>query len=536
MARVRNIGIIAHIDAGKTTASERMLFYGGVSRRLGEVHDGNTVLDYLPQERERGITITAAAITFGWDGHVVNLIDTPGHVDFTLEVERAVRVLDGAVALYDAVSGVEAQSETVWAQASRYDVPRVGFANKMDREGASYEGTAGAIARRLGGHPLRVHLPLGEAGDFAGAVDLVGLTAQVYGDKEGTRRVDVPVASLLAAHAAGERSVAFPGRASSGGDLVLPLVDVIDAIRARRTALIEALADLDEGVADAYLTASEGGSGSGNELSPTDAIGLSRDTPGLTPAHLTAAIRRAVCAPGSRVLPLLCGSAYKNKGVQPLLDAVVAYLPSPLDRPAVTGTHMKTRAPVPVTPSPSAPLRALAFKVQNSPTRGPLVFFRVYSGVLTSKMPLLNASVEDAAVTATAAARDAAAAAAGGAKGGKADGAGPAAGGLPSRERPSKLLQVMGEEVREVDAVGAGHIGAAAGLRGVRTGDTLLLAGDPQPVLLPRLALPEPVFTAALETAGTSESKALEEALPLLTREDPSLHVSGSGRGGAVGV
>ena len=588
MAKVRNIGIIAHIDAGKTTASERMLYYAGVSRRMGEVHDGNTVLDYLPQERERGITITAAAISFGWAGHVINLIDTPGHVDFTLEVERSMRVLDGAVALYDAVSGVEAQSETVWAQASRYDVPRIGFANKMDREGASYEGTAAAIEKRLGGKPLLLDFPLGEAGDFVGAVDLVRLRAIAYGDKEGRQPVVTSVTDLLRLKEGSAKTAPFPGKSAGGPDpLSLPLSDLIDGIRQRRTALIESLADVDDAIGDAYLAASDGGDGS-----IASDIGLSGTVPGLTPDELTAAIRRAVCRQGSRVLPLLCGSAYKNKGVQHLLDSVVAYLPSPLDRQAPVAHHIKTGAAVPVQPSPSAPLRALAFKVQNDRSRGPLVFFRVYSGTLSAKMPLLNASVENElkySSSGNSGSSDGSTGSGSSGRGAKASdapssssapgsssGSGSGAGGHPmsSKERPSKLLQVMGDEHREVEAVAAGewsgrlsllvciltltmpseksnksyqlrhssdfrmrmrhashycllaagHIGAAAGWRHVRTGDTLVLAGDPHPVVLPRLSLPQPVFTAALEVSGQAESKQLvEEALPTLLREDPSL-------------
>lgn len=525
MQLVRNIGIIAHIDAGKTTASERMLFYAGVARRMGEVHDGDTILDYLPQERERGITITAAAISFGWAGHTINLIDTPGHVDFTLEVERSMRVLDGAVALYDGVSGVEAQSETVWGQANRYGVPRIGFVNKMDREGASYATTALAIRKRLGGKPLLVHAPLGSGRDFAGSVDLINLRTLAYSDKDGKAAVSVTIDELLAAKARGDTHVLIPNEATSGSDLRLPLSDLLDEVRGWRTELIEALADEDEAIADAYLSASDGPA--------ADALGLSHEVEGLSAADLTAAVRRAVCAPSSRVVPLLCGSAYKNKGVQPLLDAVCAFLPSPLDKPSASGTDAKTGKKVAVPASPSQPLRALAFKVQNHPSRGPLVFFRVYSGVLTSKMPLLNSTLAFGPATATA---TAAGGGAGGALGSAPGAPSAAAGGKDaaaatasaSKERPSKLLQVMGEDHREVEAVSAGHIGAAVGLRHVRTGDTLVLAGDPHPLLLERVTLPQPVFTAALETGGQSESKALEAALPVLTREDPSLVVAHS--------
>lgn len=478
------------------------------------------VTDFLPQERERGITIKAAAITFGWKGHTVNLIDTPGHVDFTCEVERSFRVLDGAVLLYDAVSGVEAQSETVWTQACRYGVAKIAFANKMDREGASYGGTAAAIQGRLGANPLLVHVPLGEAGGFAGVVDLVGMRLHAASDKDGKQAWDLPVSALFDTNSSvsasagaglgvqGDRLL-VPGRADGDGPLSLRAADVREAIRAGREALFEVLSEADDGIAEAYLAAMDAGSGGGDPL-------LSSATPGLQPADVHAAIRRAVCKPGTPILPLLAGSAYKNKGVQLLLDSVCGWLPSPLDRPPVTGTDLKTGKQVALQPTPDAPLRALAFKVQNHPSRGPLVYFRVYSGVLTRSLPLLNTS---ATASATAAAAAAAAAS------GKESSSGGGSKGHEGKERAGKLLQIFADEQREVEAVGAGHIGAATGLKGVRTGDTLCHAGDPHPVLLPRLTLPQPVFTASLEVGSASEQKALEEALAVLVREDPSLHV-----------
>jgi elongation factor G len=543
LTRIRNIGIAAHIDAGKTTATERMLLYAGVIPACGEVHDGDTITDFLPQERERGITIKAAAITLGWRGHDLNLIDTPGHVDFTVEVERSFRVLDGAVLLYDAVNGVEAQSETVWAQARRYEVAALAFANKMDREGASYELVLSSMEKRLGARVLPLHMPLGEAGAFAGAVDLVSMEAVAHEDREGRVGWRRSIAELAPAVLAGGSvivapsgqpggRVSIPGRADGAGPLELVASEVVDAARAARERFLERLADADEAVADAYLLASDA---SGAEL------GLSTSLPGLAPADLRAALRRVVCTHGTRTVPLLCGSAYKYKGVDQLLDAVTAYLPSPLDRPPVAASKgasskgwgkaggggesaaagkrgaaagagkkggpaaaASAAAPAPsstvgtaspstssavsVVADPSLPLSALAFKVQNHPTRGPLVFFRVYQGTLLKGAQLLNVSTGE-------------------------------------KERPSKLLQMLADDQREVEAVAAGHIGAATGLKGVRTGDSLALATDPSPPLLPRLTLPQPVFTASLEVNGPSEQKLLEEALATLTREDPSLHL-----------
>jgi elongation factor G len=554
MALVRTVGISAHIDAGKTTTTERMLLHSGAISRCGSVDAGSTTTDFLPEERERGITIKAAAVTFGWRGHTVNLIDTPGHVDFTVEVERSFRVLDGSVALYDAVSGVEAQSETVWAQASRYGVARVGFVNKMDREGACYVSTAAAIAKRLRCCPLLLHLPVGSSGSYVGSVDLLRLqltaTAPAPAPAAGGAGAGsseeasegkllwqrmLPELLLQAGGAGGAEAaqLCIPGKADGSGALTVGLAQLCEAARAAREALLLALCDADDAVAEAYLSAcdAEAACGAAGRCSPGSA---SWDTslPGLSAAELTAAVRRLVCAHSSATtyLPLLCGSSGKNKGVPALLDAVVDFLPSPLDKPALPATLLQraaagggggggggkgarkgkgaarkaaasaaasaapaeaaeAAAEVLVAPSPSGPLRALAFKVQNHPIRGPLVFFRVYSGCMTRALQLHNTSRDEL-------------------------------------ERASKLLQLFGDELREVEAVGAGHIGAASGLKSVRTGDTLCHAGDPAPVLLPRLSLPAPVFTAALEVGSSSEAKALEAALALLCREDPSLAFS----------
>lgn len=631
LARIRNIGIIAHIDAGKTTATERMLFFGGFTKKMGEVHDSNTVTDFMPQERERGITIKAAAITFGWrpsdpgviaglgkagsafpaasgkdaaksaadssSPFVINLIDTPGHVDFTVEVERSMRVLDGAVALYDAVAGVQAQSETVWTQADRYSVPRIGFVNKMDRAGASYESTAAKMRARLGAAPLLLHLPLGEGDQFCGVVDLVTCEVVVYEDKEGSSMRRLQLLALL--DAALRECMAPGGSKASAASLpsclslrriatapasgpcslsqvelvvstvcsperekpfAIDVASLVELAAAGREALLDQLAAKDDALADAFLTLSSGdGSGATSSavqdacaaagIAGVDAASLSlllAKAPWLTAApssssarkpaggtaallqaaaaasalpelspeaaaaseapHLRSIIRAMTIAPGSRTVPLLAGSAYKNKGVQGLLDAVLAYLPSPLDKAApaaATGPGKASDAPllatqvaidektgevVPLVPSASAPLRALAFKVQNHPTKGPLVFFRVYSGVLSARLPLLNLQTG-------------------------------------AKERPTKLLQVLADEHREVETVGCGHIAAATGLKSVRTGDTLLLAGDPKPARLLGLTLPQPVFTASVEVDSQSEEKALAEALEVMQREDPSLHV-----------
>jgi small GTP-binding protein len=615
LARIRNIGIIAHIDAGKTTTAERMLFHSGFTARMGEVHDGTTVTDFMPQERERGITIKSAAITFGWkaaakgiaevtaspgkadkrnpgdnsaaseDPFVFNLIDTPGHVDFTVEVERSMRVLDGAVALYDAVSGVEAQSETVWLQAERYGVPRVAFANKMDREGASYEATAASMRQRLGAQPILVHLPLGEAGKFCGVIDLISCEALVHDDALGKELKCLPMHRLVEgalgfasgsfkaptdplwpASVSFRSAVAKSGCAlkdtevvfsntsasSSGGTgassmdasntLTMDLASLIELVAAAREQLFSQLADYDESLADAYLTLSASeipplptttslldsssasllcskgqwaGVFDGVLASRTENTFLSRvaspdavvealggDTSPSSPTSslsLRRLIRRLITSTGSdaqkihgkngRLVPLLAGSSYKNKGVQPLLDSVIAYLPSPLDKGKWTAIDTHTNKAVDVLPASSAPLRALAFKVQNDAKKGPLVFFRVYSGVLSGKMPLLNVASN-------------------------------------TKERPSKLLQILADTQREVESVSCGNIAAATGLKSVKTGDTIVLGADPHPVLLQGVTLPQPVFTAAIEVDSATEQKELEAALAIMTREDPSLKVA----------
>jgi elongation factor G len=414
LAKVRNIGIMAHIDAGKTTTAERILFFTGVSHRIGEVHDGAAALDYMKQERDRGITITSAATTCRWDGHTINLIDTPGHVDFTVEVERCLRVLDGAVAVFDGVAGVEPQSETVWRQADRYGVPRVCFVNKLDRAGAGYHRCADMIRERLGAVPLVVQLPIGSEAGFEGVVDLVAMRAHVWTDE---RHAVVDVPSRLAE----------------------------DARRGRRT-LIETVAEHDEQAMALYL----------------DGVEPSEE-------QLHAAIRRLTVA--SAATPVLCGSAFKNKGVQPLLDAVVRYLPSPLD----------------VGDAPDeAPLSALAFKVTADRHLGRFTYVRVYTGRLAPGATVLNS-----------------------AKGRK--------------ERIGKIYRVHADKRVETGSAGAGDIVAVTGLKRTATGETLCDAAHP--VVLESMDFPAPVIEAAIEPKSRGDAERLGAAVHRLSEEDPSFQV-----------
>ncbi|KAA0178298.1 hypothetical protein FNF27_00150 [Cafeteria roenbergensis] len=475
LARIRNCGIIAHIDAGKTTLSERLLLYSGSISNLGEVHDGQATMDFMDQERERGITIQSAATSFAWQDTIFNLIDTPGHVDFTVEVERSLRVLDGAVALFDAVHGVEAQSETVWRQARRYGVPRVAFANKLDREGATLERVMDGLRHRLGARPVALQMPLGDAGAFCGVVDLLTMQVLRFEGKHGESVVSTPLVDA----APGLRGMAPAG---------LPQ-DVVEAAMECRESMLEGLADADDMLAEAFMEAEDGSS---------------PDAAGLTPADVRAAVRRitlsqpALEAPSgdgaadrSPTVAVLCGSAYKNVGVQPLMDAVREYLPSPLDVPptpaALVAQEGQSAA---LRPDATAPLAAFVFKVAAHPTRGPLCYFRVYSGTMT-RASLINTTSP-----------------------------GPA-------ERPSKLLQLLADEDKEVDAVPAGQIGAAAGLKRARTGDTLCASSNAkEAVRLPGLLLPEPVFTASIEADSAGQQRQLEAALEVLVRQDPSLRVT----------
>ena len=439
IAAIRDIGIMAHIDAGKTTTTERVLYYTGVSHRIGEVHDGAAVMDYMPQEQERGITITAAATTCFWREHRINIIDTPGHVDFTVEVERSLRVLDGAVAVFDAVSGVEPQSETVWRQADRYKVPRLCFVNKMDRVGATLELTVEMLKKRLGAHTIIIQLPIGLEGDFEGVIDLLTMETIHWPDELGAEVVREPL---------GEDHSLYE-----------------DAVLAREE-MIEAIAEVDDALMNAFL----------------EVGAASIELPALK-----AALRRVTIANAG--VAVLCGSSLKNKGVQPLLDAVVDYLPSPLDMPPVTAIRKSDGAEVIRRPAVDEPFLALAFKVLHDPHRGPLIFFRVYSGEIKVKDAIQNVT-------------------------------------RGRKERLTKILQIHANKTQEIDSISVGNIGAAVGLRFTSTGDTIVQAKDKEEVTLAGMQIPEPVIFRSVEPKSSADQSALTEAMDRLQREDPSFHVS----------
>ncbi len=438
IAKIRDIGIMAHIDAGKTTTTERVLFYTGKSHRIGEVHHGAAVMDYMPQEQERGITITSAATTCFWNDHRINLIDTPGHVDFTIEVERALRVLDGAVAVFDAVAGVEPQSETVWRQADRYGVPRFAFVNKMDRVGATLERTVEMLKSRLSAHPMVVHLPIGLEDAFEGVIDLLSMETIHWAGEHGEEVVRAPI---------GEDHPMYA-----------------EALEGREN-LAEAVGEVDDEVMTTYL-----------EEGPE----------GVTTEMLVAGIRRATLA--NKGVAVLCGSALKNKGIQPLLDAVLAFLPSPLDRPPVVAVRKRDGESVERLPSADQPLLALAFKVLHDSHRGPLVFFRVYSGVLRLKDALQNVT-------------------------------------QGRKERVNRLLQIHANKTEEIDQVSAGNIAAAVGLKFSTTGDTLISSKDKEQVVLQGMEIPDPVIFRAIEARTAADQPGLDDALKRFEREDPSFSV-----------
>jgi elongation factor G len=433
LERNRNIGIMAHIDAGKTTCTERILYYTGINYKIGEVHEGTATMDWMVQEQERGITITSAATTCFWREHRVNIIDTPGHVDFTMEVERSLRVLDGAVAVFDSVAGVEPQSETVWRQADKYRVPRIAFVNKMDRVGANFFRTVTMMRDRLGAKPVVVQLPLGTEDKHVGVIDLVAMKAVVWDDESlgaKYREDEIPET---------ERALA----------------------EEHREKLLEAAADVDEALMERYL---EGGV--------------------ITESALRAAIRKGTLA--MTHVPVLCGSAFKNRGVQPLLDAVVDYLPSPLDVPPVKGIHPDSKDEITREARDDAPFSALAFKIMTDPFVGTLAFFRVYSGFLTSGAQVFNA-----------------------AKGRK--------------ERIGRLLKMHANKREDIKEVYAGDIAAAVGLRQATTGDTLC---DPQhPIVLESIEFPDPVIHIAIEPKTKDDQERLGVALQKLATEDPSFRV-----------
>ncbi len=429
----RNIGIMAHIDAGKTTVTERILFYTGRTHKLGEVHEGAATMDWMVQEQERGITITSAATTALWSSHRINIIDTPGHVDFTVEVERSLRVLDGAVAVFDSVAGVQPQSETVWRQADKYSVPRIAFVNKMDRIGADFDYVKSTIIDRLGANPVAIQIPIGAEDKFTGMVDLVRMMAINF---------DVD-----------ERGMSWTETDLEG--------DLLAAAELARHELIEAVADHDENIMMAFL-----------EDEPVDNDAL------------MAAIRAATL--DLTITPLLCGAAFKNKGVQQLLDAVVAYLPSPLDIPPVIGIKPRTEEEVVREASLDAPFAALAFKVMSDPFVGKLTYFRVYSGRLSAGSPVYNSSSD-------------------------------------KRERIGRILQMHANHREERDEVGAGEIAAAVGLKSTTTGDTL--CDEKHPVLLESIIFPEPVIEVAVEPKTKADQDKLATALQRLSEEDPTFRV-----------
>ena len=440
LADVRNIGIIAHIDAGKTTVSERILYYAKAIHKIGEVHEGTATMDWMVQERERGITITSAAITCEWMDRQVNLIDTPGHVDFTVEVERALRVLDGAVGVFCAVAGVQPQSETVWRQADRYRVPRLAFVNKMDRMGADFGRVVGELREKLRANPIPLQLPIGSSETFRGAVDLIAMRAVTYRDEDlGSE----PQVSEIPA-------------------------DLREEAEAARERMVEAVAEADEAFADLYL--------SGDEIKADD---------------LHAALRRATVA--RKAVPVLCGTALRDKGVQPLLDAVVRYLPSPLDVPPVEGTEPRTGKTVQRPADDKGPLAGLIFKVAADPYLGRLLYVRVYSGVLRKGMNVWNPRTR-------------------------------------TRDRVMRLIRMHSNEQLDTDAIFSGEIGVMGGIGKFTTGDTV--CAEQAQVALDRIEFPEPVMFMAIEPKSRADKDKLEEALQMLSDEDPTCRIRVDGETG----
>jgi elongation factor G len=432
LENTRNIGIIAHIDAGKTTVTERILYYTGKTHKIGEVHEGEATMDWMEQEQERGITITSAATTCFWDGHRINIIDTPGHVDFTVEVERSLRVLDGGAAIFDGVAGVEPQSETVWRQADKYEVPRICFINKMDRTGADFYADVKSIHTRLSKNAVVVQLPIGAEANFTGLIDLIKMNAVIFKDEMG-KTFDV--------------------------------TDIPENMKAEadkyRAMLIERVAETDEELLNAYL-----------------------ETNDLTEEQLVKGLRKATLS--NELYPVLCGSALKNKGVQQLLDAINAYLPSPLDVGAVTGTDPKSGEEITRDPSDTEPFSALAFKIAADPFVGKLAFFRVYSGSLKSGSYVLNSSTGE-------------------------------------KERIGRVLRMHANSREEVQEVFAGEIAAAVGLKNTITGHTL--SDQAKPIILESITFPEPVIQIAIEPKTKADQEKMSIALQRLAEEDPTFRV-----------
>jgi len=430
----RNIGIMAHIDAGKTTTTERILFYTGVNHKIGEVHEGAATMDYMEQEQERGITITSAATTAFWNGNRINIIDTPGHVDFTVEVERSLRVLDGAVAVFSAVDGVQPQSETVWRQADKYEVPRMAFLNKMDRVGADFNMCVNDIKEKLGGNGVPIQLPIGAEDAFEGIIDLI--TMKEYLFKDETMGADYDVADVRA--------------------------ELLEEAQAAREHMLESVVETDDELMEKYFGGEE-----------------------ITEEEIKRAIRTATIS--GVIVPVLCGTAFKNKGIQPLLDAVVAYMPSPLDVGAVKGIDPKTEEPMERQPSDEEAFSALAFKILTDPFVGRLSFFRVYSGVLNKGSYVLNST-----------------------KG--------------KKERMGRLLQMHANKREELDVVYSGDIAAAVGLKETTTGDTL--CDESKPIILEKMEFPDTVIQIAVEPKTKADQEKMGTALAKLAEEDPTFKVT----------
>jgi len=431
--KVRNIGIMAHIDAGKTTTTERILFYTGKLHRIGEVHDGAATMDWMEQEKERGITITSAATTCYWNDHQINIIDTPGHVDFTVEVERSLRILDGAVALFCAVGGVEPQSETVWRQADKYGVPRMAFINKMDRTGADFYHAVEMMRERLGANAIPINLPIGEGDLFVGVIDLIQFNARMFHEESFGSTFD---------------EIAIPH-------------DLLELATKYRTQMLEAVSDVDDTLLEKYLE--------GKEISADE---------------IRTVLRRATIE--LKIIPVLCGSAFKNKGVQKLLDSVVDFLPSPIDSPDIEAHHIGLNDIVKRKISEDEHFTALAFKIMTDPFVGKLTFFRVYAGSLKSGSYIYN-SISG------------------------------------KKERISRLLQMHANHREEISEVKAGDIAAAVGLKYTRTGDTLCAEEDP--VVMERIVFPEPVIQIAIEPKTKADQDKLSDALSKLSDEDPTFKV-----------
>ncbi|HUJ08752.1 MAG TPA: elongation factor G [Verrucomicrobiae bacterium] len=434
LERTRNIGICAHIDAGKTTTTERILYYTGKVYKVGEVHEGTATMDWMEQERERGITITSAATTCFWREHRVNIIDTPGHVDFTVEVERSLRVLDGACAVFCAVGGVEPQSETVWRQANKYKVPRVAFVNKMDRTGADFEAAVAQMRERLAANAVPIQIPIGKEADFKGVVDLVKMKASIWSGEELGAKFDV---------------VEIPA-------------DLRPAAEAAHAKLVEAVAEKDEELMHLFL-----------------------DGKAIDAEQLRAGIRRLTIK--NELVPVICGAAFKNKGVQPLLDAVIDYLPSPLDVPDIVGTDPDSKQPETRSADDNGPFCALAFKIWTDPYAGKLIFFRVYSGQVGKGLTVYNPRNN-------------------------------------KRERIGRLLEMHANHRQEIDVCYSGDIGALVGLKNITTGDTI--CDDDHPILLESITFPEPVISMAIEPRTKADRDKMSTALQRLAEEDPTFRLT----------